>query len=113
MSKLIGTTKLRNTRRIFKQPDGFKVVQIDGKGVEHPYRFTEYAIDTLYALCSGETVTSDEATFRIQPMAQELGLPYHYGWKLKFLTQEMLLVLEVLRQVNIHRDGNRYLYEFE
>jgi len=110
--QLIGTAKIRNLRRIYRVKGGYEVDHIDQRGITHVNAIPEEAVDRLHTLCLGETLGVEEAAFRLSPYAEELGLPFHYGYKLHFLVQEMLLVLEVQQRLKKRRQGNRYVYQF-
>src|SRR5258705_13651051 len=93
MNTLLREVQLRNRRRILREDDSFIVVQIDSKGTEHSSTYPKAAIDKLYGLTRSETVTKEDAANRLRPFALQLGLPYHYGWRLNFLVLDLLAVL--------------------
>ena len=111
MRKLLGTARIRNLRRIYEVSSGFEVDHLDRKGVAHIYAVPERAVARLYSLCRGETITSDEAAMRLSRYAEDLALRFHHGWKLKFLTQEILLILEIQGRATKHRSGRLFLYQ--
>lgn len=108
--KYIGTFSLRNQRLVYRTGSGYRVVQIDPKGTEHASHISSEVVDRLFAICSGETVTAQEARHRIEPYSKKLGLKYHYGWRLRMLVQEILIVLAVTGKLTISKDGNLFLY---
>ena len=112
MRNLIGTARIRNFRKIYEVKGGYEVDHVDGKGITHTNPIPESAVERLYSLCQGETVTADEAAMRLSPYAKDLDLIYHYRWKLKFLAQEIMLILEVQGKVVKYRQRNLFLYEF-
>jgi len=110
--QLIGTAKIRNLRRIYRVEGGYEVEHIDRRGIAHVNPIPEEAVDRLHTLCLGETLGAEEAASRLAPYAEELGLPFHYGDKLRFLVQEMLLVLEVQQRLKKRQQGNQWVYQF-
>ena len=108
MGELVGSVTIRNKRLVYRERGSFVVAHIDSKGVQHRYSIPEPAIDRLYALTKGETISKDEAASRIQDFAEELLLTYQYGWKLDFLALEMLVVLVALGNATLAREGRKY-----
>jgi len=110
MAKYIASVTIRNMRRVYSDGTTFIVAHIDSRGVEHTYGLPSPAVDRLYALTQGETLTKDEAADRLEPFADQLHLTYQYGWKLSFLVLEMLVVLVALGKATIAKRGNSYYF---
>jgi len=110
MAKYIASVTIKNMRRVYSDGTTFIVAHIDSRGVEHTYELPSPAVDRLYALTQGETLTKDEAADRLEPFAGQLHLTYQRGWKLCFLVLEMLVVLVALGKATIAKRGNSYYF---
>lgn len=111
MRRLLDIIVLRNSHKVYETDSGFEVTQIDSHGTEYKYTVSREAADFLCTLCTGECVTAKEASLRLAPHVKKLALPYHYGHKLHYYTQEILLVLNASGRANIRKAGRRFEYQ--
>ena len=110
MDNYLGTCALRNVRHVYETRKGYKVVQVDSRGNEHASLIPAAAVERLFRVCKGETVTAEEAAYRMEPYARSLSLNYHYGWKLRMLVQDIFMVLVVTGRATVTKNGNLFLY---
>jgi len=111
MHRPLAKFKLRNVHEVYEINSGFEVTVIDRRGVEHKYKVPQEAADLLCNLCIGECVTAEEASRRIAPHAKRLALEYHYGHKLGYYTQEILLALSATGRATIRKVGRGFEYQ--
>jgi hypothetical protein len=111
MRRLLAKFKLRNSHNVYETDLGFEVTQIDPHGAEYKYTVSREAADLLCTLCTGECVTTKEASLRLAPHAKKLALPYHYGHKLHYYTQEILLVLTASGRATSRKVGCGFKYQ--
>ena len=108
---LIDTVRIRNERNVYADGSSFVVAHIDSKGNEHHSRIPSAAVDKIYDLCTGQTITMEEAGARIEPFARKMGLPYHYGWRLNFYTLEILVVLVAIGKADLWKEGRGFKFQ--
>jgi len=111
MRRLLDTIVLRNSHNVYETDLGFEVTQIDPHGAEYKYTVSREAADLLCTLCAGQCVTAKEASLRLAPHAKKLALPYHYGHKLHYYTQEILLVLTASGRATRRKVGREFKYQ--
>ncbi len=113
MHRHLGTITLRNPHKVYETDLGFEVTQVDLNGVEYTYTISHEAADFLCAICKGKFVTAGEASAYLEPYAKKLNLTYHYGPKLRYYTQEILLVLAATGRATIRKAGRGFKYQVE
>jgi hypothetical protein len=102
---------LRNTYRVYREPSGAYVVESEaGHGALHAQRVSAGASDWLGRRLAGGIVTRQEAAEILEPVADELGLPYSYGHKLGYYAQDILLTLVAEERATIEKVGRGYNY---
>ena len=111
MRRLLDRFDLRNSHFVYETELGFEVIQVDQHGVEYKYPVSQETVDLLCTICLGECVTAEEASLRLAPHARKLGIPYHYGHKLRYYTQEVLLALSATGRATIRKVGRRFEYQ--
>lgn len=112
MRECIGETRLKRLRRLFRVEEGYEVDLIDKNNVVHTHQFPDSATDKLYELLAGETVSAGEAAESLEPYAKDLQLNYTYGYKLRMLVQDIMLILEQQGRLQKHKEGRQYFYHF-
>jgi hypothetical protein len=92
-AELILTIRLRNTHRVYRDGrGGYLVEQEDAHGVQHTQHVSRDAPDWLGSHLAG-SVTRQEAAELLETVAQELQLPFSYGYKRGYYAQDILLTL--------------------
>jgi hypothetical protein len=111
MAKLIGKVTLKNAYRVLEDAEGdYKVTHKDARGAEYSQDVAADVVNYLYKHLRGETVAVADAMRVLEDAAEELDLPYQYGFKLQFYTQNVLVVLVALRQASYKKAGQRFEY---
>ena len=109
--KLLAEVKLRNAYRIYQDGSGYVVESEDKHGRIYQERVSRETVTYLHDACRGRVVTKEEAADRLERGATSLRLPYTYGFKLQFYTQNVLLVLVALGDAHMEKNGRAYHYE--
>ena len=105
------TIDLRNTYRVYREPNGAYLVESEDRhGALHAQRVSAAASDWLGRRLAGAIVTREEAADTLEPVADELGLPYSCGHKLGYYAQDILLTLVAEERATIEKVGRGYNY---
>ena len=107
--RLLGELSLRNARRIYASGSDYRAVQIDRHGAQHGLIVLAGVVDFVARHFSGQTVVVEDVAAQIQASFSSR-LPYHYGFKLHFYTQDALLVLVATDRADLSRKGPRFYY---
>lgn len=110
---LLGELKLRNLYQVFRDGSGYRVEGEDGHGQTHGQHISEGAVKSLRSQLFGQLATVEEAADVLQSVAVALNLPFTYGRKLHFYAQSALIVLVVLKDATVQKEGRRYLYRIK
>ena len=111
MGTFLRDIQLRNRRTVIRAKDSFIVTQTDRRGTRYSQTYPKAAVDKLYSLTRGETVSKDEAADRLRRHAVELGLKYHYGWRLNFVALDILVVFVATGRASVTKEGNRFVFQ--
>jgi hypothetical protein len=103
--------ELRRLHRVYRDGrNGFFVEIEDGHGATHTNHVSAEASDWLGRRLAGSTTTRKEAAGLLEPVADELGLPFQYGYKLDYYAQDILLTLVAEGRATVERAGRGYEY---
>lgn len=113
--KFIGQVELRNSHRVYYQEDSYRVEQINPnrEKVTYSYDIPDKAVEYLYNQLKGRKVTPKDATTVLQPVANNLNLPYNSDRKLDYYAQEALVVLVALRKASLTKEGRAFFYTID
>lgn len=110
MAAFLGEVTLRNTYRVFEDVGAYVVEGTDKRGTAYRHTVPSQAVEFLRSAFQGAAVTSQEAATELEPVARGLGLPYHYGYKLNFYAQSVLLVLVARGDAATEKRGRAFHY---
>ncbi len=110
MSEYLREFTLRTKHLVYKDGDNYRVVSVDKHGTEHGQIISSRAINRLRLQYKGKTVTKKQAASFLGPIANKLGLPFTYGYKLGYYAQAMLLVLAATDRAKFEKVGKEYKY---
>lgn len=109
MKTLIKEVNLRNCHRVYQDNHDYQVEQISNK-VSYSYSISRQVVDYLFNQLQGSQVDVKEAVNILKPVANKLNLPFTYGYKLEYYTQEILVVLVAINKASVEKEGKKYLY---
>ena len=110
--KFIGEVELRNHRRVYYLQDFYRVEQVNPnrEQVTYSYDIPDKAVEYLYNQLKGRKVRTKDASTVLEPVANELNLPYSDSHKLDYYAQEALVVLVALGKASLSKEGRGYFY---
>jgi hypothetical protein len=108
------TIRLRNTHRVYRDGrGGYLVEQEDAHGVQHTQRVSQEATDWLGSHLAGSVTTRQEAAELLETVAQDLQLPFSYGYKLGYYAQDILLTLVAEGRATVDKVGRGFEYRIQ
>ncbi|MGD9651263.1 MAG: hypothetical protein AB7I96_02305 [Candidatus Dadabacteria bacterium] len=108
--KFLVQYQLRNPHRIYKCRVGYKCVSIDPNGVEYSIKIHKKTVENALQALRGREWSVNTATVKLEPLAEADNWKIHYGHKLGFYVQDILLVIAAKGDGEFHRAGRGYTY---
>jgi hypothetical protein len=107
--ELLLEVELRNPRRVFRDGNSLLVEQTDPHGTKHTDTIPIQLAESLRDALRGQTVNAEEAAEVLRRLDHD-DCPYHYGHKLRYFAQEVLISLVALEKAEFWKEGRKYFY---
>ena len=107
--QFLGSVQLRRTYRVERRADVYRVSKTTPRQAEFAQAIDGCLVRHLANALQGRTVVVEDAERELEQ--SKLKLPYHYGYKLRFLAQDALVALIASGQASQRKVGNRFEYD--
>lgn len=101
---------MRNPHRVFADGRDFIVESEDRRGALYWTRVPGSIVAAVRSVVAGGEVAAADAAEMVEPYAREIGLPYTYGYKLRYYVQDVLIILVARGDATLRKDGRGYMY---
>lgn len=106
--RLVGSVRLRREYHVDRAADMYRIRSVTPRDAEFGQAVEGKVLRYLAKALEGQTVTVEEAKKVL--VKSGLRLPYHYGYKLHFFTQNVLVVLVASGQASHCKSGRGFEY---